>query len=230
MKRSVLYVISGIVCFVLLVIKCTSQPSDSSENDMDTGLNFTATPEPFTTHTGATDTLIFTLDHFSEVAYTISCNPILDSTELHFAASADSGTSRVHFDPDQPGNYTVTLSAEVGTHSTEAAVAITVLPSFTPFSVPHPDTLPTGILDTIVYILSPEQIAQGIDMGVLVDENIVCGTIAVFPVGNDSLMILVNSVMEGPMKFFVVTANETFSDTVSRTLTFIDENSSLSPE
>ena len=75
-----------------------------------------------------------------------------------------------------------------------------------------------------------EQIEQEIDLWVVVDENIICGTIGVIPVGDDSLLIMVNSVMEGPMKFFVVTANETFSDTVSRTLTFIDENSSLSPE
>lgn len=322
MKQSVLYGIFGIVCFVLVVIKCTPLTSDSSENiedasvelfspngipsaelgkecqiglkirlsrhidsieissscneynqafplisekmydtlyftpvfetegyctlyvraplnsereDLnnhlvvqvwpDTFLNFSTTPEPFTTHTGATDTLLFTLDHFSNVAYTLSCSPILDSTELHFVDSTDNGTSRVHFDPDQPGSYTVSLFAEVETHSDVASVDITVLPSFTPLSVEQADTIVTGIIDTVIYMLSPEQIAQGMTMWVLASEDILCGTIGVVPVGNDSLLIMVSSPIEGELTFSIVTSTETFGDTVTRTITFIDENS-----
>jgi hypothetical protein len=229
MKWSVLFGVSGIVCIVVMGISCTPQPTESSENpEMDSFLTFSTTPEPFTTHTGATDTLVFTLDNFNEVAYTLSCSPVLDSTELHFAASTDSGTTRVHFDPDQPDNYTVTLSAEVGKHSAEATVDITVLPSFTPLALEHPDTLATGgNPDTLIYILSPDQIALGIDMGVTVDENLICGTIAVIPVGTDSLLIIVNSVYAGPIIFSVVTTNEAFSDTITRTLMFIDEVSAV---
>ena len=98
---------------------------------------FSTSPEPFTTHTGATDTLLFALDDAGDVVYTLSCSPILTPKELHFADSTGDGVSRVHFDPDQPGDYMVTLFAEVGTHSAEATVAVSVLPSFTPFSVPH---------------------------------------------------------------------------------------------
>lgn len=192
-------------------------------SETDTFLSFSTIPTPFTTHTGATDTLLFTLDHSGDVAYTLGCTPELDSTELHVAASADSGTTRVYFDPENPGDYTVTLSAEAGTHSAAATVAITVLPSFTPLSVEHPDTILTNTVDTIIYMLSPEQAAQGMGIGVAVDQTIVCGTIGVIPAGSDSVLVMVGSPTEGTLTFYVVTTTETFSDTLTRTLTFVDE-------
>ena len=226
MKQSVLIGVSGIVGIVLLGITCSPQSADPSE--IDTVLDFSTSPDSFTTYAGAVDTLFFTLDHSSDVAYTLSCNPALDSTELHFAGSTDNDTSRVYFEPNQPGNYIVTLLAEVGTHSTTATVDISVLPSFTPFAVPHPDTIAAGgEPDTFIYILSPEQVAEGMQISVVVDESVLCGTMMVVPGGDDSLLIVVNSPYAGPLIFYVVTANETFSDTVTRTLTFIDEISSV---
>ncbi len=192
-------------------------------------LAFSVTPAAFTTHTGKTDTLLFVMDasYTDNINYTIACNPELDSTEVQLITPVSSDTILIHFDPAVADTYTVTLNATAGDLSTSASVAVTVLESITPNSSENPQTLITEIPDTLVFTLTPEQVANGVVMQLLDALDLPAEIATVIPNGLDSILIAVNSATEGTLSFSIVTTNGVFTDTTGYTFTFVDQNNAV---
>ena len=192
-------------------------------------LAFGVTPAAFTTHTGATDTLRFVMDasHTDDITYMVTCDPEVDSTEVHFITPITGDSVMLYFDPSVADTYTVSLNATAGDLSTSASVTVTVLESITPNSSENPQTLISGVPDTLVFTLTPEQVAGGVVMQILDALTLPAEIATIIPSGSDSILIAVNSATEGTLSFSIVTTNGVFTDTTGYTFTFVDQNNAV---
>ncbi|MBN1758057.1 MAG: InlB B-repeat-containing protein [Chitinispirillaceae bacterium] len=192
-------------------------------------LEFSDTPVAFTTHTGATDTLRFVINasQVNNIIYMVTCNPEADSTEVHQILPIDDDTVLILFDPENAEIYTVTLNATAGDLSTSASVTVTVLESLAPNSSENPSTLITGTPDTLIFTLTPEQVAGGVVMQLLDALDLPAEIATIIPSGSDSILIAVNSAAEGTLSFSIVTTNGVFTDTTEYTFTFVDRSNAV---